>query len=94
MGKSCRLPFSLNDKIDTAPLVKIHCDLWGPAPIASVQHFKFYVIFIDDHSRFTWFYPLKHKSDFFKTFLSFQRMVENQFNSDRKSTRLNSSHVD
>ena len=84
MGKSCRLPFSLNDKIDTAPLVKIHCDLWGPAPIASVQHFKFYVIFIDDHSRFTWFYPLKHKSDFFKTFLSFQRMVENQFNSKIK----------
>ena len=33
MGKSCRLPFSLNDKIDYVPLSKIHCDLWGPAPV-------------------------------------------------------------
>ena len=83
-AKSCRLPFSLNKKIDSAPLTKIHCDLWGPVPISSVQQFKFYAIFIDDHSRFTWFYPLKNKSSFFKTFVSFQRMVENQFNSKIK----------
>jgi hypothetical protein len=85
MGKSCRLPFSLNEKIDTVPIAKIHCDLWGPAPVSSVQHFKYYVIFIVDHSRFTWFYPLKRKSEFFQTFLSFQRMVENQFNSKIKN---------
>ena len=80
MGKSCRLPFSLNDKIDYVPLSKIHCDLWGPAPVSSVQHFRYYFIFIDDHTRFTWFYPFK----LFKTFLSFHRMVENQFNSKIK----------
>ena len=85
MGKSCRLPFLLNKKIDSASLTKIHCDLWGPAPISSVQQFKFYVIFIDDHSRFTWFYLLKKKSSFFKTFVSLQRMVENQFNSKIKN---------
>jgi transposase InsO family protein len=34
---------------------------------------------VDDHSRFTWFYPLKHKSDFYDTFLRFQKFVENQF---------------
>jgi hypothetical protein len=79
MGKSCRLPFSLNNKFAYAPLVKIHCDLWGPAPITSVQKFKYYVIFVDDHTRYTWLYPLKHKSDFFSTFLTFQRLVENQF---------------
>jgi hypothetical protein len=79
MGKSCRLPFPSHNKIAPAPLVKIHCDLWGPAPVASVQNFKYYVIFVDDHTRYTWLYPLKHKSDFFNTFLTFQRMVENQF---------------
>jgi len=36
MGKICHLPFPLNNKIETAPLTKNHCDLWGPAPIASV----------------------------------------------------------
>ena len=78
MGKSCRLPFASYNKI-AAPLVKIHCDLWGLAPVALVQNFKYYVIFVDDHTRYTWLYPLKHKSDFFNTFLTFQRMVENQF---------------
>ena len=38
MGKSCRLPFSLNNKIASTHLVKIHCDLWGPTPIASINN--------------------------------------------------------
>ena len=28
-GKSCKLPFSLNNKIANVPLLKIRCDLWG-----------------------------------------------------------------
>ena len=38
--------------------------------------FKYYVIFVDEHTRYTWLYPLKHKSNFFNTFLTFQWMVE------------------
>jgi hypothetical protein len=76
MGKSCCLPFSLKDKIDTAPLAKIHCDLWGPTPVSSVQHFKYYVIFIDDHSHFAWFYPLTHKSNFYKNFFLFKEWLK------------------
>jgi hypothetical protein len=40
---------------------------------------------VDDHSRFTWFYPLKHKSDFIDTFLHFQKFVENQFSHNIKA---------
>lgn len=78
-GKSCKQPFTLNDKISEFPLQKIHCDLWGPAPVISNQAFKFYVIFIDDFSRFTWLYPLRKKSDFYPCFIKFQKLVENQF---------------
>ena len=60
------------------PVERIHCDLWGPSPISSVQGFRYYVVFIDHYSRFTWFYPLKLKSDFFSTFVMFQKLVENQ----------------
>jgi len=35
-------------------------------------------VFIDHYSRFTWFYPLKLKSDFYSTFVIFQKLVENQ----------------
>jgi hypothetical protein len=47
--------------------------------------FRYYVIFVDDHSCFTWFYPLKHKSDFYDTFLCFQKFVENQFSHNIKA---------
>ena len=59
MGKSCKLLFKSNNKISKFPFQKIHCDIWGPTPIASNQGFRYYAIFIDDFSRFTWLYPLK-----------------------------------
>ena len=40
--------------------------------------FTCYALFIDDYYRFTWLYPLKLKSDFFNTFLKFQKFIENQ----------------
>ena len=76
--KSCKLPFNLSNKISKFPLQKVHCDLWGPAPVNSNQNFRFYVLFIDDCIRFSWLFPLKRKSDFFDCFLRFQRQVENQ----------------
>ena len=59
----------------------IHCDIWGPSPVKSNLGFLYYVIFIDDYSRFTWLYPLKFKSDFFDIFLQFQKFSKNQYSS-------------
>ena len=64
LGKSSRLPFSASSFSASRPLERVHCDLWGPAPIMSGQGFRYYVIFIDQWSRFSWFYPLKNKSGF------------------------------
>ena len=62
----------------------------GSSPIASLSGSCFYVIFIDDHSRFTWFYPLRHKSDFFNIFIRFQKLVENQFSRTIKAFQADS----
>jgi len=35
--------------------------------------------FVDDYSRFSWFYPLRLKSDIYKTFDLFRAMVERRF---------------
>ena len=40
--------------------------------------FVYYVLFINDYSHFTLLYPLKLKSDFYDTFIHFQKFVENQ----------------
>jgi len=79
LGKTCRLPFSSSDFRSSRPLERIHCDVWGPVPIVSVQGFRFYVVFIDNYLRFCWFYPLKLKSDVFSVFKAFQQQVENQY---------------
>jgi hypothetical protein len=43
----------------------------------SMNGYKFYVIFIDDFSRFCWLYPIKKKSDVFSCFVEFKCLVEN-----------------
>lgn len=80
MGKSSRLSFSESIFHALRPLDRIHCDLWGPAPFVSVQGFKYYAVFVDNHSRYCWFYPMRLKSEFYSIFVAFQNMVEKQFN--------------
>lgn len=61
------------------PLDLIYLDVWGPAP-TSVGHYTFYLSFIDDYSKYTWVYLLKHKSEVFEVFHNFQSLVERKFN--------------
>ena len=48
-----------------------------PAPITSINGTRYYVSFIDDFSKFTWFFPLKHKSQVLSTFIHFKSTLEN-----------------
>jgi len=52
--------------------------VWGPAP-TFVGKNNFYVSFIDDYSKFTWIYLLRHKSEVFQRFHDFQKLVERMF---------------
>lgn len=88
LSKNHKMPFSLSQSCSMEPLVKVHCDLWGPAPVRSIQHFRYFVLFVDDFSRYAWLYPLRRKSDFFQYFLLFQKMVERQF--ERKIKKFQS----
>lgn len=78
MGKSSSLPFFSSQSFVSSPLERIHCDLWGPSPVISNQGFRFYAIFIDEYTRFSWLYPLKQKSEFYSVFVAFKKLVENQ----------------
>ena len=50
----------------------------------SVNGCRYYVIFINDFSRFTWFYPLYNKSEVFDHFVKFKLLVGNQFSTTIK----------
>jgi histone deacetylase 1/2 len=77
-AKSHQLPYFASNKATTAPLELIHSDVWGSAPV-SVGRFSYYVSFIDDHTKYTWIYLLRKKSDVFAVFRDFQALVERKF---------------
>jgi hypothetical protein len=84
-GKSHQLPFSLSHHKSTVPLELIFSDVWGPSPILSNNGARYYVIFVDHFSKFTWFYPIHCKSDVFTIFPKFQAYVECLFDCKIKS---------
>jgi len=55
-GKLHLLPFKSSSIHAKEPLELIHSDVWGPVPILSPSNFKYYVLFIDDSSRFSWIF--------------------------------------
>ena len=54
--------------------------MWGPTSVSSLGGSSYYVTFIDDASRKTWVYPMKHKSDVFSVFQNRKSLVENETN--------------
>ena len=81
-SKSHRLPYSKSIHQTNKPLQIIHSDFCGPSPVISHTGHRYYVIFVDNFTWYTWLYPLKLKSDVEFVFLNFQLCVECQF--DRK----------
>uniref|UniRef100_A0A2N9EUK7 Integrase catalytic domain-containing protein n=1 Tax=Fagus sylvatica TaxID=28930 RepID=A0A2N9EUK7_FAGSY len=81
VGNGQNLPIQniVSNKKSTAPFALVHADLWGPAPITSFTGFRYYLVLVDDFTKFTWTYLLKHKSDTFSIFTQFQAMVQTQF---------------
>ncbi|KAI0495692.1 hypothetical protein KFK09_021995 [Dendrobium nobile] len=78
--KNHKLPFEHSQSRTQIPLHIVHADVWGPSPVSSILGCRFFVLFIDDYSRYTWLFPLLHKSDVFNVFKQFTTLIENQLN--------------
>lgn len=78
-GKAKRVSFDLATHDTKDRLDYIHSDLWGaPTVPLSIGKCQYFISFIDDYSRKTWVYFLKHKDEAFGTFVEWNVMVENQ----------------
>ena len=63
IGKSRNAVFPRSESHAKNPLDIVYADLWGPAPILTSEGYRYYIAFLDDHTRFTWLYPLKTKDE-------------------------------
>ena len=79
-AKSHQLPYPISTSVSTKPLQLIFSDVWGPTPTSVGRH-SYYVSSINDYSKFTWIYLLKHRSEVFQVFQNFQALVERKFDS-------------
>lgn len=52
----------------------------GPAPINSINGTRYFILFLDDCTKFIWIYFIHQKSDVLTIFKQFHTMVETQFN--------------
>ncbi|KAJ4793324.1 polyprotein [Rhynchospora pubera] len=87
VAKAHKLPFYDSSSLSTSPLQIIHSDVWGPSPTLSFNGFRYYVIFVDDFSKYSWIYFMANKSDVVTIFSAFKCQVENLFNCTIKILR-------
>ncbi|CAI5995466.1 unnamed protein product [Closterium sp. NIES-64] len=68
-GRQCAAPHSSQFPRTEAPLQTLHMDVWGPARVRGQGHERYFLLVVDDYSRYTTVFPLRSKGDVTKTFM-------------------------
>uniref|UniRef100_A0A2N9J0X6 Integrase catalytic domain-containing protein n=1 Tax=Fagus sylvatica TaxID=28930 RepID=A0A2N9J0X6_FAGSY len=79
LAKQPALSFTNSDSSSHASFDLIHSDIWGPSPTATIGGSKYFVIFVDDFSRYTWIYLMHNRSELAQIYRTFAQMISIQF---------------
>jgi hypothetical protein len=86
LGKHIKLPFVASSSMTCMPFDIIHSDLWT-SPVLSSSGHRYYVLFLDDFSKYLWTFPIAKKSEVFIMFAKLQEHIRTQFERDIKSVQ-------
>ncbi|KAJ9563977.1 LOW QUALITY PROTEIN: hypothetical protein OSB04_009137 [Centaurea solstitialis] len=86
-GKQRRVSFSKAVHTTKSTLDYLHADCWGPSQVPSLGGGRYFLSIIDDYSRMTWVFILKHKSEAFGKFKDWKVLIENQVGKKIKRLR-------
>ena len=87
LAKHHRSTFSIQPYQPSKHFLLIHTDIWGPSRISTRCGKKWFVTFIDDHTRVCWVCLLKEKSKVESVFQKFYSKVLTQFQEKIKIVR-------
>ncbi|CAI7743298.1 unnamed protein product, partial [Closterium sp. NIES-53] len=60
-GRQRAAPHSSSFPLTEAPLQTLHMDVWGPARVRGQGHERYFLLVVDDYSRYTTVFPLRSK---------------------------------
>ncbi|CAI7818684.1 unnamed protein product [Closterium sp. NIES-54] len=67
-GRQRAAPHSSEFPPTEAPLQTLHMDVWGPARVRGQGHERYFLLVVEDYSRYTTVFPLRSKGDVTETF--------------------------
>ncbi|CAI7854923.1 unnamed protein product [Closterium sp. NIES-53] len=62
-GRQRAAPHSSEFPPTTAPLQTLHMDVWDPAPVGGTDQERYFLLVVDDYTRYTTIFPLRRKAD-------------------------------
>ncbi|CAI7850524.1 unnamed protein product [Closterium sp. NIES-54] len=61
-GRQLAAPHSSEFPPTTAPLQNLHMDVWGPAPVGGTDQERYFLLVVDDYTRYTTVFSLRCKA--------------------------------
>ncbi|CAI7874873.1 unnamed protein product [Closterium sp. NIES-54] len=93
-GRQRAAPHSSEFPPTEAPLQTLHMDVWGPARVRGQGHERYFLLVVDDYSRYTTVFPLRRKGEVTEVLIDWIRAAPRQlsesFGSDLPILRLHS----
>ncbi|CAI7806377.1 unnamed protein product [Closterium sp. NIES-53] len=93
-GRQRAAPHSSAFPPTEAPLQTLHMDVWGPARVRGQGHERYFLLVVDDYSRYTTVLPLRSKGDVTEVLIDWIRVarleLRESFGSDFPVLRLHS----
>ena len=78
-------PFSAKGKRSKEPLQLVHSDVCGPISVQARGGYEYFVIFINDYSRYSYVYLMHKKSETFGKFKELMAEAEKQLGKSLKT---------
>ncbi|CAI7794531.1 unnamed protein product [Closterium sp. NIES-53] len=82
----------------TAPLQTLHMDVWGPAPVGGTKQERYFLLVVDNYTRYTTVFPLWCKADVSSVLIPWiratRRQLRERFSRDFVVMRLHSVRGD